>query len=103
VIQPLVRPLQTEKPCHNLPRLKNLDGTTPQRGACDGNNPTYSRRTRHIELRWHFVRDQVQRGLIQLVKVKGEENPADAFTKPLDRIRLEKLCDMMGIKRGVRS
>ncbi|CEG48738.1 FOG: Transposon-encoded proteins with TYA, reverse transcriptase, integrase domains in various combinations [Plasmopara halstedii] len=60
-------------------------------------SPTYSRRTRHIELRWHFVRDQVQRGLIKLVKVKGENNPADAFTKPLDKVRLDKLCGMTGM------
>jgi KUP system potassium uptake protein len=60
-------------------------------------NPTYSRRTRHIELQWHYVRDQVQRGLIELVKVKGEQNPADAFTKPLDKARLELLCEMIGV------
>ncbi|KAE9312992.1 hypothetical protein PR003_g19619 [Phytophthora rubi] len=60
-------------------------------------SPTYSRRTRHIELRWHYVREQVQRGSIELVKIQGEENPADAFTKPLDKARLNKLCEMMGI------
>ncbi|GMF26441.1 unnamed protein product [Phytophthora fragariaefolia] len=60
-------------------------------------SPTYSRRTRHIELRWHYVREQVQRGSIELVKIQGEENPADAFTKPLDKARLNKLCEIMSI------
>jgi hypothetical protein len=61
-------------------------------------NPTYSRRTRHIELRWHFVREQVQKGVIELHKVPGEENPADAFTKALDKKRLERLLQIVGVK-----
>ncbi|KAE8906571.1 hypothetical protein PF010_g26437 [Phytophthora fragariae] len=60
-------------------------------------NPTYSRRTRHIELRWHFVRDQVEKGAIELHKVKGEINPADTFTKPLDKKKLKALLLLAGI------
>ncbi|KAE8880407.1 hypothetical protein PF003_g35563 [Phytophthora fragariae] len=60
-------------------------------------NPTYSRRTRHIELRWHFVRDQVEKGAIELHKVKGETNPADTFTKPLDKKKLNALLLLAGI------
>ncbi|KAJ0392560.1 hypothetical protein ATCC90586_009433 [Pythium insidiosum] len=61
-------------------------------------NPTYSRRTRHIELRWHYVRDQVQRNLLELVKVRGDVNPADVFTKPLDKAKLMMLCELMGVR-----
>ncbi|KAG2908580.1 hypothetical protein PC116_g13073 [Phytophthora cactorum] len=46
-------------------------------------NPTYSRRTRHIELRWHYVRDQVAKRTVDLWKVKTEVNPSDIMTKPL--------------------
>ena len=42
--------------------------------------PTFSRRTRHIELRWHFVREKVKERKIQLYKVKTAENPADLLT-----------------------
>ena len=52
---------------------------------------TYSRRTLHIELRWHYVREQVQKGVIDLHKVKGEEKPADMFTKPFDKNLLRKM------------
>jgi hypothetical protein len=85
-----------------LPRfkIKPVIGVDNSAAIVLATNPTYSRRTRRIELRWHFVRDQVQGGMIELVKVKGEENPADAFTKPLDKVRLEKLCCMMGITMG---
>ncbi|OWZ04039.1 Copia type Polyprotein [Phytophthora megakarya] len=46
-------------------------------------NPTYSRRTRHIELCWHFVRDQVAKRTVDLWKVRTEDNPSDIMTKPL--------------------
>ncbi|KAE9033053.1 hypothetical protein PR001_g10331 [Phytophthora rubi] len=64
-------------------------------------NPTYSRRTRHIELRWHFVREQVEKGTIDLHKVKGAENPADAFTKPLDKLRLNDLLWLVGVSGAI--
>ncbi|GMF18250.1 unnamed protein product [Phytophthora fragariaefolia] len=60
-------------------------------------NPTYSRRTRHIELRWHFVREQVEKGVLDLYKVRGADNPADAFTKPLDKQRLKILVRDVGM------
>ncbi|KAG3062131.1 hypothetical protein PI124_g22722 [Phytophthora idaei] len=63
-------------------------------------NPTYSRRTRHIKLRWRFVREQVKKGTISLHKVHGNENPADAFTKPLDKKRLKTLMANAGIGPG---
>ncbi|KAJ0391337.1 hypothetical protein P43SY_011673 [Pythium insidiosum] len=60
-------------------------------------SPTFSRRTRHIELRWHYVREQVQRGTIQLMKIVGSANPADAFTKPLNKNRIKMLNELMGV------
>ncbi|RMX62449.1 hypothetical protein DD238_008264 [Peronospora effusa] len=62
-------------------------------------NPTYSRRTRHIELRWHYVRDQVAKKNVDLWKVKTDVNPSDIMTKPLASDRLEKLCAMIGLSK----
>ncbi|POM75488.1 mitochondrial protein [Phytophthora palmivora] len=62
-------------------------------------NPTYSRRTRHIELRWHFVRDQVAKRTVDLWKVRTEVNPSDIMTKPLASDRLETLCAMVGLSK----
>ncbi|OWZ22007.1 Copia type Polyprotein [Phytophthora megakarya] len=39
-------------------------------------NPTYSHRTRYIELRWHYVRDQVTKKTVKLWKVKIDDNPS---------------------------
>ncbi|KAG2767123.1 hypothetical protein PC116_g13866 [Phytophthora cactorum] len=51
-------------------------------------NPTYIRRTHQIELRWHYVREQVQKSAIELHRWMGEINPADTFTTALDKKRL---------------
>ncbi|OWZ02434.1 Copia type Polyprotein [Phytophthora megakarya] len=39
--------------------------------------PAYSNRTRHIELRWHFVHEQIKQTLLEIYKVNGTDNPAD--------------------------
>ncbi|KAG3039088.1 hypothetical protein PC119_g2427 [Phytophthora cactorum] len=58
---------------------------------------TINRGTRHIELRWNYMRDQVQKGAIDLHTVKGEQNPADTFMKPLDKMRLKELLFLTGV------
>ncbi|KAE9007409.1 hypothetical protein PR001_g16978 [Phytophthora rubi] len=77
--------------------LKLRIGIDNQAAHTMATNPTYSRRTRHIELRWHFVREQVERGVIELHKIRGDVNPADTFTKPLDKLRLQNMLGLVGI------
>nr|KAE8934158.1 hypothetical protein PF009_g15856 [Phytophthora fragariae] len=72
-------------------------GMDSQAALVMATNPTYSRRTRHIELRWHCVREQVEKGVIDLHKVCGDVNPADMFTKPLDKLRLKRMLALAGI------
>ena len=62
-------------------------------------NPTYSRRTRHVDLRWHYVRDQVAKRTVDLWEVKTEDNPSDLMTKPLTYAKVEKLCTRIGITK----
>ncbi|GMF47619.1 unnamed protein product [Phytophthora fragariaefolia] len=59
--------------------------------------PTYSRKTRHIELRCHYVRNQVLKKLVSIYKVDGTENPVDLFTKALPKARLVKFRSMIGM------
>ncbi|GKB56253.1 hypothetical protein Tco_0912439 [Tanacetum coccineum] len=40
-------------------------------------------KTKHIEIRHHFLRDNVQKGNISIEKVASEDRIADIFTKPL--------------------
>jgi hypothetical protein len=47
-------------------------------------NPVEHNRTKHIDIRYHFLRDQQQRGDIEIAYVSTKEQLADIFTKPLD-------------------
>ena len=54
------------------------------KGAIDlSKSPVEHSRTKHIEIRHHFLRDNVQKGNIPIEKVASEDNIADIFTKPL--------------------
>ncbi|GJR68748.1 hypothetical protein Tco_0014813 [Tanacetum coccineum] len=48
-------------------------------------NPVLHSQTKHIEIRHHFHRDNVQKGNISIEKVSPEDNIADILTKPLKR------------------
>jgi hypothetical protein len=47
------------------------------------NNKTSGERTKHINMKFHFIREQIQNGLVEVKFVKSEENHADPFTKNL--------------------
>ncbi|KAI3827886.1 hypothetical protein L1987_01975 [Smallanthus sonchifolius] len=59
------------------------------------NNPVKHSKTKHIEIRYHFIRDCAEKRLIELVKVHTEDNFADLFTKAFDRTRLRFVIDNM--------
>jgi hypothetical protein len=49
-----------------------------------GDNPVEHSRTKHIDIRRHFLRDHQQKGDIKVYHVSTENQLADIFTKPLD-------------------
>ncbi|GJZ65747.1 retrovirus-related pol polyprotein from transposon TNT 1-94 [Tanacetum coccineum] len=56
------------------------------KGAIDlSKNPVQHSRTKHIKIRHHFLRDNVQKGHISIEKVASVDNIADILTKPLKR------------------
>ncbi|XP_057545880.1 secreted RxLR effector protein 161-like, partial [Amaranthus tricolor] len=50
---------------------------------CITKNPVQHSRTKHIEVRHHFIRDHVEKGNISLSFIPTENQLADIFTKPL--------------------
>ncbi|GJV34712.1 retrovirus-related pol polyprotein from transposon TNT 1-94 [Tanacetum coccineum] len=69
-------------------RLDDVPIMCDNKGAIDlSKNPVQHSRTKHIEIRHHFLRDNVQKGNISIKKVASEDNIADIFTKPLKRER----------------
>ena len=60
-------------------------------------NPVQHSRTKHIEIRHHFIRGHVAKGDIDLFHVNTEKQLADIFTKPLDEARFRELRHELNI------
>ncbi|GJT56383.1 putative ribonuclease H-like domain-containing protein [Tanacetum coccineum] len=58
---------------------------------CIVKNPVYHSRTKHIEIRHHFIRDCYEKRLIDVVKIHTNNNVADLLTKGFDVIRFNFL------------
>ncbi|GJW12609.1 hypothetical protein Tco_1578436 [Tanacetum coccineum] len=61
------------------------------------NNPVLHLRTKHIDIRYHFIRDHILRGDIELHFIPTEYQLADIFTKPLDKPTLTRLKAELGM------
>ena len=61
------------------------------------NNPVQHSRTKHIDIRHHFLRDHVSKGEISLNHVRTDKQLADIFTKPLDKVRFSELRSELNI------
>jgi hypothetical protein len=53
--------------------------------------------TKHIEVRYHFLRDNVEKGKIDLIHVPTEKQLADILTKPLDQATFAPFRGELGI------
>jgi hypothetical protein len=62
-------------------------------------NATFHSRTKHIAIRYHFIREAHNDGTIVLDHRGTDEMPADIFTKPLDRIKLNKFVHLVGLSQ----
>ncbi|GJW56980.1 hypothetical protein Tco_0103711, partial [Tanacetum coccineum] len=61
------------------------------------NNVQHSR-SKHIDIRYHFIKEQVENGAVELYFVNTEYQLADIFTKALGRERIEFLTNKLGMK-----
>ncbi|OIW07850.1 hypothetical protein TanjilG_19951 [Lupinus angustifolius] len=62
-------------------------------------NPVSHGRSKHIETKFHFLRDQVGKKKVELIHCKTEIQIADTMTKPLKGNRFEKMRTMLGVIR----
>ena len=61
------------------------------------NNPVQHSRTKHIDIRHHFLRDHVAKSDILLKHMRSEDQLADIFTKPLDEASFCRLRSELNI------
>jgi hypothetical protein len=60
-------------------------------------NPVEHNRTKHIAIRYHFLRDHQQKGDIEIAYINTKDQLADIFTKPLDEQTFNKLRHELNI------
>ncbi|GKD12801.1 hypothetical protein Tco_1197208 [Tanacetum coccineum] len=58
---------------------------------CIVKNPVSHSKTKHIEIRYHFIRDSYEKKLIQVIKIHTDKNVADLLTKAFD---VSRRCDI---------
>ena len=61
------------------------------------NNLVYHARTKHIEVHYHFVREKVLMGDVDLVYVNTEEQVIDIFRKALGIEKLRRFRGLLGV------
>lgn len=60
-------------------------------------NPAFSARTRHIGVQYHYIRELVSTGVVELEYVKSQDNVADMFTKSLPGTVFHKLLESCSV------
>ncbi|GJS39366.1 hypothetical protein Tco_0564409 [Tanacetum coccineum] len=66
-------------------------------------NPIFHRRSKHIDIRYHFIRECVENGHINVEHVSGELQRADILTKALPRLKFVTMRQMLGVQDLRRS
>ncbi|XP_022040447.1 uncharacterized protein LOC110942995 [Helianthus annuus] len=61
-------------------------------------NPVQHSKTKHIEIKYHFIRDCYEKKLIDVVKIHTDHQRADLFTKAFDKSPFDYLLLVNGIK-----
>ncbi|KAG5879136.1 hypothetical protein JTB14_004112 [Gonioctena quinquepunctata] len=60
-------------------------------------NPEFHRRTKHISIKYFFIREKISEGKLGVQQIPTEEQIADMMTKSLPRPRLQILCNQIGL------
>lgn len=70
------------------------------RSAIDlAKNPVFHGRSKHIDIRYHFIRGCVERGEIIIKHVNTGEQRADVLTKAMTAVKFEKMRSLLGIQK----
>lgn len=62
-------------------------------------NATFHSRTKHIAIRYHYIREALNAGVISLEHRGTDDMPADMFTKALIRLKLTKFAQYVGLSQ----
>ena len=60
-------------------------------------NQVYHARTKHIDVRYHFVQDVLDDGDIELINIHTKDNPTDMLTKVVRGVKLKHCKSLLQI------
>ena len=60
-------------------------------------NPMYHERSKHIAVKYNFIRETVSEGIVAVKKVATVDNPANMMTKPVPLHKFKHCLDLIGI------
>ncbi|GJZ30517.1 putative RNA-directed DNA polymerase [Tanacetum coccineum] len=60
-------------------------------------NSMFHKRTKHIDIRYHWIRDAIEDGMFELNKVHTDDNASDMLTKAVAREKLKVCCSIAGM------
>ena len=63
-------------------------------------NQVYHARTKHIDVRYHFVREILEEGGVIIQKIQTTENPADMMTKVVTAVKFQHCLDLINIVKN---
>ena len=61
-------------------------------------NPVFHRRLKHIDIRWHFIRDLIRSGSICSLHIPGVQNGTDFLTKAVNQYEHERCLKLLGME-----
>ena len=59
-------------------------------------NPEHHVRTKHINVQYHYIREVVELGIVNVSYVPSSQNAADILTKPLDKTKFSNGLRLLG-------
>jgi hypothetical protein len=60
-------------------------------------NPVFHDRSKHIEIKYHYIKDMMQRKVVHMQYLPTHEKIADIFTKPLAKMKIEYFHVRLGL------
>ncbi|GJV93371.1 retrotransposon protein, putative, ty1-copia subclass [Tanacetum coccineum] len=85
----------------DLDKRRSLTGYVFTIGGCVSaiyltKDQMFHERTKHIDVRYHFIRGVISQGDIQVQKISTHDNPADMMTKPVPSTKFEFCSSLVG-------